>query len=62
MAAKTHPPDAALGHPLFNFVGKRGLNVGYLNTHHIYPINPFQAPLSGEAEERVAGAASPGEY
>jgi len=37
-----------------------------LNAQYQYIIEKiiikFQAPLSGEAEERVAGVASPGEY
>ncbi len=48
------------GHPLFTCGGKRGLNDEYHITKKNQLIN-FQAPLSGKAEERVAGVASPGE-
>ncbi|SEP24198.1 hypothetical protein [Mucilaginibacter sp. OK283] len=47
-------------HPLFTYGGKRDLNGEYHNVKKKQLIN-FQAPLSGEAEERVAGVASPGE-
>ncbi|WP_439696676.1 hypothetical protein ACFGVS_29435 [Mucilaginibacter sp. AW1-7] len=40
---------------------KEGLNAGYSIEKGTNQMMNFQAPLSGEAEERVAGAASPGE-
>jgi hypothetical protein len=48
------------GHPLFTCGGKSGLNNGYYNIEKNQIVN-FQTPLSGKAEERVAGVASPGE-
>jgi hypothetical protein len=48
-------------HPLFTCGGKRGLNIDYQSVINMQVIY-FQAPLYGEAEERVAGVASPGEY
>jgi hypothetical protein len=48
-------------HPLFTCGGKRAPNRGWYNIEK-NQIMTFQALLSGEAEERVAGVASPGEY
>jgi len=47
-------------HPLFGFAGKRGLKFHYFSFFNTM-LSTVQAPLSTAGEERVAGAASPGE-
>jgi putative alpha-1,2-mannosidase len=48
-------------HPLFGFAGKRGLKIYYLFFLSNILVFSVQAPLYTAGEERVAGAASPGE-